>query len=118
MYSKKSAPAASIAYSRRCCSCGISYSYNRIDYDVNSQHKNKQNRTIFLDPEALPYFIMSPKPQNFIHQSIFKSIRNHQYCNKSSSIEMWLQHFNSDWSTEYDALLDIYTKQPELGYDV
>ena len=122
VYSRKSAPKICNSYQKCCENCKIYYNYNRIDYAEKTPHKAKRKQTLFLDPEALPYYSSAGKgAKNFIHQSIYKSIRCHQYCNKSTSIDIWLQHYNEDWTAEYDKLSKIKNihslmSSIELGY--
>ena len=96
------------SYQQYCENCKIYYNHNRIDYHDESPHKAKQNQTIFLDPDAFQYYSIAGRAaKNYIHHSIHKSIESHQYCNKSTSIDVWLQHFNEDWTAEYDELSNI-----------
>ena len=108
VYHKKSAPKICNSYQKYCESCKIYYNYNGIDYHEDTPHTAKRNQTVFLDPDALPYYSTARKgAKSYIHQSIHKSIKCHQYCNKSTSIDIWLQHFNEDWMPEYDKLSKI-----------
>lgn len=119
VYHKHESPKICNVYQKKCSACDIYYNYNRIDYSKKTKCKGKINQTIFLDPAAFPYFSMARKSNNFIHQSIFKSIRNYQYCNKSTSIEIWLQHFNEEWTAEYEELYNITQTDSlsiKLGY--
>ena len=118
-YHKHEPPKICNVYQKRCLACDIYYNYNRIDYSKKTKCKNKTNQTIFLDPAAFAYFSIGGKKNNLLHQSILKSVRNHQYCNKSTSIEIWLQHFNEEWTAEYDKLNDIIGTDSlsiKLGY--
>ena len=123
VYSKISPPKIANVYQKHCKKCCIHYNYNRIDYGKDTPHAYRKNATIFLDPDALPYYSYARKgAKTFIHQSIHKSIRNHQYCNKSTSIDIWLQHFNEDWQSDYDKLSKIKNithliTSLELGYN-
>ena len=123
IYNKKAAPKICNSYQKYCENCKIYYNHNRIDYHDTSPHKAKQNQTIFLDPDAFPYYSIAGRAaKNYIHQSIYKSIESHQYCNKSTSIDVWLQHFNEDWSAECDELSKIpnicsFISSIKLGYN-
>ena len=120
-YHKTSAPKLCISYQKKCKHCGIYYNYNKIDYG-ETKNKNRRNATLWLDPEALPYYSLAGKSgRNFVHQSIHRSIRNHQYCNKPTSISTWLEHYNDDFRADYNELskiegLDELLKTVELGY--
>ena len=122
VYHKKVAPKISISYQKYCKDCKIFYHYNRIDYQNETPHKAKQNQTVFLDPDAFPYYSLGGKgAKNYIHQSVHESIKCHQYCNKSTSIDIWLQHFNEDWTAEYNELSNIpdinsFISSIKLGY--
>lgn len=121
-YHKTSAPKLCTSYQKKCNNCDIYYNYNRIDYTKNAKNKARRNATLFLDPQAFPYYSLAGKStRNFMHQSIHRSIRNHQYCNKATSISIWLNHFNDDFRANYDELskikdLDRLLPSVELGY--
>ena len=119
-YHRKSGPSSCTSYRKKCPNCHIDYYQNRIDYRSDTKCAGKANRTIWLDPEAFDYFTMHQGGQAMLAQSIFRSIKNHQYCNKSSSLQIWLKHFNEDWHEEY-ARLDKYMfslPSSQLGYQV
>ena len=121
-YHKTSAPKLCISYQKKCKKCDIYFNHNRIDYTNKTTAKGKRNLTLLLDPEAFDYYSISGKAsQNYVHRSIYNSIRNHQYCNKPQSIMTWVEHYNSDWKHEYDKLAktkDIHSLllSIELGY--
>jgi len=120
VYHKRKSPMICNSYQKQCKDCGIYYNHNRIDYKKTTKHKTKINRTIYLDPDAFHYYSIAGKgANNYIHQSIFISIRNHQYCNKSQSIDIWLQHYNEECKDEYNELAKIKYADKlsiELGY--
>lgn len=110
-YSRKSEPKICNSYQKKCVKCDINYYYNRIDYTENCKIIAKQNETLFLDPDAFPYYSISGGwTKHFIHKSIHRSISRHQFCNKSTSIDVWLQHYNDDWKDEYDALKEAMSE--------
>ena len=121
-YHKTSAPKLCISYQKKCKKCDIYYNYNRIDYTDKTTARDKRNHTLLLDPEAFEFYSISGKAsQNYIHRSIYNSIRNHQYCNKPQSIMTWIEHYNFDWKHEYDKLAEIKNihailSSVELGY--
>jgi len=121
-YHKTSSPKLCTSYQKKCDKCHIYYNYNKIDYMKNAKNKARQNATLFLDPDALPYYSIAGKStRNFIHQSIHRSLKHHQYCNKATSIIIWLQHYNEDFKADYDELLKIkdvnrLMSSAELGY--
>ena len=121
-YHKTSAPKLCTSYQKRCKNCDIYYNHNKIDYTDKSKNKARRNATLYLDPDEFSYYSIAGKStRNFIHQSIHRSIRNHQYCNKSTSINIWLQHFNDDFRAYYDKLsktkdLNRLLPSIELGY--
>ena len=119
-YHKRKAPMICNSYQKQCKDCGIYYNHNRIDYKKTTKHKAKSNQTIYLDPDAFNYYSIAGKgANNYIHQSIFVSIRNHQYCNRSQSIDIWLQHYNEECKAEYNELAKIKYSDKlsiELGY--
>ena len=118
-YHKHHAPKVCVQYRKKCEDCDISYYYNRIDYGKNTKHKAKKNQTLILDPASFDYFSIGTSSINFIHKSIWDSLQRHQYCHRSTSIEIWLQHYNDEWKAEYDALYKIIgsdSKPIELGY--
>ena len=120
VYHRRKAPKICNSYQKQCRECGIYYNYNRIDYKRTTKHKAKINRTIYLDPDALPYYSIAGKgANNYIHHSIYISIQNHQYCNKSQSIDIWLQHYNEECEADYNQLSkikDAHKLSMELGY--
>ena len=119
VYHKHKAPKIANVYQQRCQKCDIYYNYNRIDYTKNSIHISKQNTTIFLDPSKAEYFSISQKTNNIVHRSILQSIKHHQYCNKPTSIEIWLQHYNEEWADTYISLQNdskTSSLSHQLGY--
>ena len=121
-YHKTSAPKLCLSYQKKCNKCDVYFNHNRIDYTDKTTVKDKRNCTLLLDPEAFEYYSISGKAsQNYIHRSIYNSIRNHQFCNKPQSIMTWTEHYNFDWKHEYDKLAkieNIHALSPsmELGY--
>ena len=105
---KTSAPKLCTSYQKKCKDCDIYYNYNKIDYTKNAINEDRRNATLWLDPEAFPYYSLAGKSvRNFVHKSIHRSIRNHQYCKKPTSISTWLEHYNDDFRAEYNELLKI-----------
>ena len=134
VYHKNEAPKICAIYQKICTACQIYYNYNRIDYakitktkkqnkkplpELYTKYPSKINQTILLDPTAFPYFTASLRSQNVIHKSIFDSIKHHQYCTKSTSMDVWLQHYNEEWIDAYKELHEIAKSKRlpiELGY--
>ena len=92
---------------KKCTSCKINYHYNKICYEHDCIVKDKQNTMLFIAPQELEYFALSKRSTTFIHKSIMESINEHQFCNKSLSIQMWTQHYNKEWNHRYNELKAI-----------
>ena len=109
-YHKHQPPKICNYYKKKCEDCDILYSYNSIEYGDNTPYTAKfakKNETIILDPEEFDYFAFGRKASKFIHISLWDSIKHHQYCNKSTSAQIWVQHYNEEWSAEYHKIKNI-----------
>ena len=104
VYHNRYSPKLCSNYQKKCDKCSITYNYNRIDYTESEE-------TLILAPSDFPYFTMGVASHNFIHNSVFKSIRNHQYSSKPSSIEAFVEHYNEDRVDEYDQIQKVAHKQ-------
>ena len=110
-YHNKTGPALCVNYIKKCGKCKINYQLNRIDCE--------NGETIFLDPEAFKTFTMDNKPRATYDQSIYQSIKRHQYCHKPTSIKAFRHHYNEEWKDEY-VELSKHAKTSlsvELGYN-
>ena len=107
-YHKREAPKLCASYQKRCNKCNIRYNYNRIDYGSDAEPAHKRGNVVLLDPDAFPYYSIAGKStRNYIHKSMHSSIANHQFCKKSTSISIWLQHYNEEFIDEFDELSKI-----------
>ena len=105
---RKKDPKLCNVYLKKCDKCNIKYNYNRIDFADGSMY--------YLDPDAFAYYSISgTRTRHYMHQSIIKSIDEHQYCNRSTSIDIWLKHQNKDWQSEYEAMCNTSNMPPQLN---
>jgi len=54
-----------------------------------------------------------------MHQTMFESIKHHQYCNRSQSIQTWTIHFNEERKAQYEKIAKsagVDAKSLELHY--
>ena len=104
IYCRRDSPQCGLLYKKKCPECKIDYYHSSIHYPSTYKDRRKAGRIVYLDPRHFAYWNASHQCKSVLHFDMYTSIFNSMICNKPQSMQMWLEHYNEDFSADYNCI--------------